>query len=498
MNIKDIWNEALGYMGLRPQSNSPDPIKNPVSKDTRKPAARVTQPEDDDEEIVFSNLEGFVKPPTNPDLIPVIRSLVVNNEDVGIVYNDLITLTNTGHKIVFDQSINPELQDKMRKHLQNRSATWGSGVHGINGLINKWIGQIWVSGALSNEWVVAEDMSGIQTNVLVNPENIKFKYNNKLSRYEPYQKLKYKIFKGVLNNIVKLNTNTYNYIGLLGNTDSPYGIPPFIPVIEPIKTQRTMRKNINHILKQLGLLGYLEVKVSKPTQKENESTTAYEGRLDTLLRDTKKNVIDGFAEGVVTGFEEDHEFEFHSTSKQLNGVADIFNSNELLVANGLKSAATFINQKSNGTETNMSIVFTKLLSQMRNIQEILSSNLKMGYLLELQLAGFVITNADLNIVFSASTITDDLKMQQALEIKQRIAKALFIDGIISKEEYAEICGYTKPYSEEPVIPYDQQEGRGTDQQQKEKDAASKTKSERKTREKDKKQPRRKDSQTKPA
>jgi hypothetical protein len=498
MKLKDYFiNEALSFLQrYRQPQDTRTPISDPVHKDTTKPSSRASQSEYQEDNTILGKIEGFTNPEFNPDIIPQLRYLAATNEDVGAVYNDLITLTNTGHKIVFDQSIAPEIQDEMRRHLKSKSVNWGSGVAGINGLINKWIGQIWVSGALSTEWVIANDMSGVENSVLVNPENIRFKYDNKTTKYKPYQIIRNKLLGIKLGNKVALNENTYSYVGMLNSTDSPYGIPPFLTALEALKTQKTMKKNINHILKQLGLLGYLEVKLTKPTQKAGESLPAYEARLDKLLADSKKNVLSGFHEGVVVGYEEDHEFEFHSTSQQLNGVSDIFNSNEIQVANGLKSQPTFIGQKSNGTESNLGIVFTKMLSQLRNVQEILASNLIRGYILELQLKGYNVTASSLSVVFNPSTITDDLKIQQGKEIKQRVAKLLLIDGIISNDQYAEEMGYNQPFSEKPLIPYKEQTGKAIDPEKKANDAANKTKSERKVRDKNKKQPRRNDTKTK--
>jgi len=499
MNIKDqIISKALGFLRYTPP-NIPTLNPDPVKKDTTKPASRVSRSEYESDNVLIGNLEGFNNPEYDLRLIPYLRGLAATNPDVGAVYNDLIQLTNTGHKIIFDQSIDAKQQDKMKKHLKNKAAKWGSGVAGINGLVNKWIAQIWVSGALSNEWVIANDLSGVENNVIVNPENIRFKYNEKTTRYKPFQIIKNHLLKlKAIKNSVELNPNTFFYVGLLGATDSPYGIPPFLTAIEALKTQKSMTKNINHILKQLGLLGYLEVKLEKPSQLANESLPAYNARLDKLLYDSKKNVSEGFSDGVVVGFADDHEFEFHSTSQNLSGVSDIFNSNETQVANGLKTTPVFIGQKSNGTESNMGIIFTKMLSQLRNVQEIVSSNLKMGYLLELQMNGFLITDADITIEFKPSTISDDLKMQQAKEIKQRVAKLLFIDGIISKDTYAEDMGYSKPFSEKPVIPYDEQQGGAPaeDGEKKQKDNDNKSKSARKSRDTSKTQPKRKDTKTK--
>lgn len=456
------------------------------------PPGRVSRPDytqNSDDYIISGNYD-YITPSFILDSIEVIRKLYKVNEDVGSVLNDLIQLTNTGHEINFDQDANPALVKKMKRHLKEVSKEWGSGMSGIDSIIDKWIAQIWVGGALSNEWVPKRDLSGIQVNSLVNPENIRFKYNKITSKYESYQKV-----KGLINKeFIKLNPLTYKYLGLMNDIDEPYGVPPFLTALSAIETQQDMKKNINHILKQLGLLGYLETKVTKPEQLSNESTKAYELRLNNLLIKTKQNVQAGFMEGVVVGFDEDHEFEFNSTTKNLSGVGDLYNQNEIQIASGLKTSPAFLGISQGGTETNMGIVFTKMLSQLKNVQSILAFNLEYGYKLELIMAGFSFKS--LKVKFKPSTITDDLKIQQGREIKQRINHNLRIDGIIDQDEYANDMGYDSPHEKEPIVPFDQQSGNKTDSEKKGEREKDKDTSDRTGRDKKKKQPRRKDADSK--
>lgn len=505
MKKKSLLDRGLNLIGLSRVPNTEEDIQeeynfagsldNPI-KVSVPPASRVSIPDTGYPTSFGGSLKSYLKPEVYLDFIPRIRHLVKINEDVGSVYNDLIQLTNTGHRIKFDQSIDSALADKMKKHLDSKKELWGSGVHGIDGLVNKWIAQILVSGAISNEWVPQRDLKGLSNNILINPENIRFRYNYSTTKYDSYQLVK-TIITSTSDNMIKLNPNTFFYSGVLNDTDSPYGVPPFLTALDALSNQKDMKKNIKHILKQLGLLGYLEVKLEKPQRNPQESEKAYASRLDKFLLDSKKNVSNGFSEGIVVGYDGDHEFEFHSTTKQLNGVNDIYNGNEVSVANGLKVSPSFIGQKSTGSESGMSIVFTKMLSQLKNIQQILAANLKFGYVLELQLMGFNIKSTDITIEFNASTITDDLKTWQAKEIKQRVTKALLIDGVMSIDTYSEENGYTKPFGK-PLIPFKDQGGAGKkDPQQKANRNEVKKKSARKSRDKNKTQPKRKDGNTNP-
>lgn len=435
---------------------------------------------------IFANLNRqlkFVKPQFPFECIPLIRKLYKVNSDVGQVLYDLIQLTNTGHKIEFEQSVKPDLQDKMRDHLEESAKLWGQGTAGIDGLVNKLIAQIYISGALSVESVIKMDLSGVDYITLVNPETVRAAEVK--GKYQFFQKSKKRV--GIKNEYIPLNPNTYKYYGLLSDEDIPYGVPPFLTALEDISMQKDMKQNIKHILNQLGLLGYLEVNLSKPNQEAHENTNTYGARLENLLTQTKRNILKGFKEGVVVGYQEDHEFEFHSTSKNLNGVKEIFDLNENQIANGLKTSATFLGVRDGSSEGFTSIVFTKMLSQLKNVQDMVGEYLESAYKLDLALNGFDFKS--LKVVFKASTITDDLKLQQAIEIKQRILHNLWIDRIIGPEQYADQMGYKKPHKiiEPPDSSADQ-----TDKQKKKEDREKgKDASDRKVREKNKPQPKRK-------
>ena len=466
------------------------PVDEAKKKIVSIPPGRVSEPHDASKGQWLPNANKFniIKPDAINDLIPVVRSLYKTNEDLGSVLFDLVQLTNTGHNIKFDQDINPDLQDKMREHLTVRSKEWGYGTSGINGLVNKWIAQIWVGGALSYEMVPNRRLTQIESLPMINPETIRFGLKPG-GRYEPYQKASG--WRGVLNEYIKLNEATYSYTGLWGDEDTPYGIPPFISALNSISTQKDMKDNINHILNQLGLLGYLQAKLDKPEQKANESEAKYGERLNLFLDEAKVNILEGFKTGVLVGYQEDHEFDFKSTTKNLSNVNDVFDLNQNQLANALKSPGSFLGLDQKGGEGQLGIIFTKMLSQLINVQSILAQALERVYNMELVLAGYDFKG--LKVEFNKSTITDDLKSWQGKEIKQRVLHALWVDRIISSEQYADDMMYKKPYKIiEPPEPGATNDAAGK-KEDREKD---KDKSDRKNRDKNNPQPKRKDTDTK--
>lgn len=414
-------------------------------------SGRKTEPDFEYDYQNFADDLAFVKPSFQKEMIPVIRKLFRINQNLSLVVTDMIQLTNTGFKIKFDPGVKAEDATEMRKHLDRAFRRWGNYTPGIHGLINRQVAQIYITGSLCNEWVIASDLSGIQSVPLVAPEYITFKYNKRSHQYEPYQELSKMTNNAIFldkNNkyFKKLNPLTFRYYGLFADDDTPYGIPPYLAALEDLAAQRKMTKNMNFIVDQMGLLGFLEVLVAKPDMEDNEKDSAYAARLDRLLVETREAVKNGMGDGISVGYEGDHSYEFHSTTKNMNALPDIYDLNQRLVAHGLKTSPTMLGVSSS-SETHINIVFTKMLSQLQNTQRILKENLEFGCRLELLLAGFKFDY--LKIEFNRSTITDMYKESQTEEIKIRNAHNKYKMGIIGQNQVADELGYDKPDQDEP-------------------------------------------------
>ena len=451
------------------------------------PAGRVSKPD-----IPSFNIEtiGETFQVINPDflfeIIPIIRSLCYNNPDVSQALDNIVQLGNTGHEVKFDASVDEKEANVIHDYLKIKKKQWSEGSSGMDGVVNKMIAQIMISGAVSGEWVPSNDLKGIDRYVPLNPENIRAVFNKKTQRYEFYQKLKNNIYPDrtskdpMLSGLIKLNPLTYRYYALNGDTEIPYGIPPYLPSIGPLTRQKNMLDSLDYIVNQLGLMGFLAVMVEKPEKDGDESWPTYQARLETYLDQAKQRIQGGFKDGTVIGYKDDNEFDFHSLTKDFAGANDTFNNNELLVASSLKQDASLFGRSYGTTETQITVIFTKLLSQIKNIQAIIKRNLEFGYELDLRLAGFNFKTVE--VEFKQSTILDELKYQQAQEIKIRNFSDLYYDGIISLDEYAQVMGFEAAdekdvrYLRNKVVPVDEA-------REKQKDASDK-----KVRDKNKPQP----------
>ena len=454
--------------------------------DVKVPPGRSSKPEDSVNNM-FSTLDQarkFIKPNYNVEIVQLIRDLYKVNPDVGIALQDMFKLANCGFEIRFDYNT-PEEATKMLKHLENKSTEWGKYTYGIQGIITKWMVQAMVGGAISTEASISDDLKTIENILFVKPETILFERDAK-GAYHPYQRV------GGFIEPVKLNENTYFYCSMFSDLDEPYGVPPFMPSLDPLDGQYIMKENFKNIMETAGMIGFLQALVEKPPQSGGENNAAYENRLNNYLRTTKDNLMGGMRDGLVVGFDGDHNFQMVSTNKGVGDINVPWNMNQQSVANGLGVTSSLIGVATANTEGGAGVMLSKLISQLNTIQTMVIHILTKIYNLELRLAGF--NNKGIKIEFNASTISDDLKYQQANEIKVRNSIALYNQGIYSQDDVARSVGKGKPDQKEPRIQVTDGLEDSAKKQQRKKDQDT---SERKGREKKKINPKRKDQNPKP-
>lgn len=503
MKFKDFFNTEISIPKMDKEELTPKPLEEP--KKSKVVVARQNgyvsnrrssvRPGESPIKRIGNNL-SFIYPNFNFDAIPLIRKLRTHNPDVGLVINDMKELSNTGHQIKFSEEVPFTKAEQMRKHLKEVSKNWMSGTGNINGIVNKLVSQAWIGGAISIETIPNPRLNSIESIGLVNPEEIRVKLNKRTRKYEYYQT---RSNNSMLNSdgkgYVRLNENQYRYFAINGDEEIPYGIPPFITALEAIETQKDMKDNIAYIMDQLGIMGFLEFLMEKPPQEADESDGAYIERLNNTLTDLRRNISKGFKEGIVVGYKEDHEANFHSTTKNIANLDSIFNLNQVQVANGLKTSPAFMGINIGSSESFMTIVFTKMLSQLKNVQSLTGEALSFIYRFELRLAGF--DNKYINtlyVEFEPSTISDNLKNQQAHEIKRRNLLNDYKLGLISLETMAELLGYGKPDQKEPRVSLEKDMGE-KDPMDKKKREKEKDDSDRRSRDKDKPVPKRRDTDT---
>lgn len=434
---------------LTPPINKKEKVSIPGSRVSLPPKEAQT-----DYEFVKDELK-MIRPNFAFEVIPYIRYLIMANADFSQALNNIVTLGNTGFDLEFDPSVSPEQQQKMNAHLEKKWEQWGINLGGQHGLINRMFSQAMIGGAISNEWVPEFDLSGIQRIVFVNPEEIRFSHERKRNFYQPFQKvvMQFQDRKDLVQGqYIKLNPYTYRYTPINGDSEIPYGFPPYLAALAPLKTQRTMVDNINFIVEQMGIIGFLEALLDKPQRESNENEHDYGVRLDSLLDQAKARVQKGFRDGVTVGYKGDVEYNFNSATKNVGGVSELFQENELQVFSGLNSDGSLHGRGYSSSETQITIIFTKMLSELGNVQNAVIQNIKYGLALELRMAGF--TFDSLKVKSKPSTLLDELKYQQGREYKLKNITTEYVMGWISQETAAKEAGHEKSDQKQPRVPLD--------------------------------------------
>ena len=208
-----------------------------------------------------------------------------------------------------------------------------------------------------------------------------------------------------------------------------------------------MLDNVKFLMEQLGLAGFLEMLMEKPDREGDENLDHYTARLNAFLDEAKTRVKEGYRDGISVGYKGDTEFKFHSVSKSMGGIDEFFIMNEILFSSGLNMDPSMMGKNYGTSESQITIVFTKLISQLNTIQEMVAACWEYGYTLELRLAGFNFKT--LKVEFNPSTALDELKYAQAEEIRIRNSNQLYADGIINQEQYAQRHDYEKADQKEP-------------------------------------------------
>lgn len=487
----------FSWMNPRNWNNKP---KEPPSTEETKyrddetiPPGRVSVPDSSYDMITsLKGMTGMITPSFRTELIPLLRKLYKINPDVSIAIQDMFKLTNTGHYVQFPHVSEKEAL-KMQRHLEEFNLRISPFTGGMDGLVNKLICQVLLGGAFSFEAVPNAELSGLSTIIFLNPEVINFEREND-GRYHPYQRVRGPI--GIKEEFVRLNTETYCYVGLFGDTDEPYGVPPFLASLDSIATQHYMQENMKQLMENAGLLGFLSVLMEKPQIRGGESQTAYKNRLAGILKKLKTNLLKSMRDGIVVGYKDDHEFQLQSTTKDMSHVPEMWALNEQRVANGLGVSGSLIGLNTSKTEGGQGIMLSKLISQLKNIQMLAQYCVHFIYSLELRLAGF--DSKGMKVRFNTSTVSDEVKVQQGREYKIRNERQLWMDGITTQDDYARAMGHDQAALKGPLVPFvDNDEGTGTvnDSAQKKKDQDSDNKTDRTNREKAKTTPKRKDQKT---
>lgn len=390
---------------------------------------------------VSSNME--IKPEFMVEWIDALYHLAAYNGDVSYAIENIVGLGNTKHNIKFSDDIPESRQQEMLKHLKSKEDGWYSHGGGIYSLKNDLLSQAAIAGCISAEIVPKTDISGVDTIVKVKPSSIRFLWDSENSRFIPAQKAPIGTQGTDSSTGLKpLNEITYKYIALRRYSESPYGIPPFLSALESLGIQRDMLNNFSHIMKKMGMLGFISVLMGIPKRLPNETEPEHQKRVENRLAEVVPEIDKTISKGFVVGYKGSHEINLQGISAESQGAKDMFELNEQNLMTGLKQDPAMLGRSFTVTETFGRVILAKLSSQISNYQKIVAKFLEDLYMMELNLAGFDVTM--LEVVLDKPMIADQAKEEEAKAKRINNLRTLWSDGIISQTDYARELGYEKP------------------------------------------------------
>lgn len=389
-----------------------------------------------------------IKPDFNIEMLRVMENYAVSNESFSQALDNIVQLGNTEHDIIFSNNVSDSLQRELLDVIDDVENRWYEFGEGVSSLKGDLLTQVAINGCLSAESVPdSRKLYGIDNIVRVRPKNIRFVYNPKTTKHDPYQRLGY-TNKGV-NGLRPLNTRTYTYIALRRYFESPYPTPPFLSAMRSIVIKESMLDNFENIMKMMGILGIVTVKVKKPQKMPGENETAYLSRCFNHLKgnvnpEVKKMLSSGF----VSGFIGDSEFAVNGAGNSAKGANEMMKLIDLTIMAGLKQDPNMNGLNFATTETFGKIIMEKMMSQVGEYQTVTDGFFKKNYKLELLLKGYDSTLIK-GVKSKQPKVKDEKSKAEAAEINQRVWLGDYKQGLIDQQTLAQLRGYDKPAFDGP-------------------------------------------------
>jgi hypothetical protein len=372
--------------------------------------------------------------------VELLLGLSVANPLLSQTVYDNITLANAGHKVriegesanAVDASIE-EINNLALRLMPGGADTWFSVA----------FYQMLITGALSHEYVIKNDLKGIDKSKFVDTDTIRFiRSGSNDGRYIPVQT------RRVDNVNVVLNTDTYHYRTLLQWSNSPYGIPPYFSIIEPTWIQRDVMKQVSCIAKKFGLLGLIEILLEAPQQniEGGESDDDYRERLRKTLVDAQDQLQDKLQDGVMIGYKGAHEFSSTATAGNASGIPELWDRVDMQAHSAANNDPSLTGRNFSRTETQIKIIYQKTTRQLRTLQRVASRSLEEGYALHLLLAGL---KTQVSIDFNRIDSFDAEQEETTFRTKIENERNLYDLGITNQEQMAQRLGFDTSDQEEP-------------------------------------------------
>lgn len=403
---------------------------------------RQSVPEDDLDHGIgrLANFYGIKSPRFPLEYLGILELLSIWNPDISQALSIIVNLGNTGHEI--------QVEGRSPEAVVNRINELAGSVYraggGMDSLVNHFLRQISMMGALSGEWVVSDNITdGIADVVVVPVRTVRFKLAAGV--YRPFQYTG-RAFDSAY---VELNPVTFSYSPVQTMDDSPYGIPGFYAALKNIEVQLDSVGGISQIVRKMGLLGFLDVSLKIPVQRSGETDAAYKLRLQTRLKEYAKAYTANFSKGVAVHYDDQEAKHNHVGSTAAAGAKAIFNLNEEQILSALDIPPSMMGRSYSTTETYAEVDYKRFVSRLSNARRIIKRFMEKGYELDLLLSGI---NASVSVLFNEN---DGFKESEKAEAEGKRIENVIAKrdaGFIDDDEAARELGYEKATGQRPPEP----------------------------------------------
>jgi hypothetical protein len=138
---------------------------------------------------------------------------------------------------------------------------------------------------------------------------------------------------------------------------------------------------------------------------------------------------------------------YQGVSGDAKGIHEIFKQNEEQLFSAIGADPAMHGRTYSTTETYASVVYSKMVSLLSNIQRMVANGLEFGWGLDFALAGLATV---VEVEFKASQALSNLQEAQSRMVEIANAEALYSGGVIDQQEKANLLGYPVPAEEEPL------------------------------------------------
>ena len=407
------------------------------------PKKRQSEPSYQSPLETVSKLLGTIPPTLPAEVYTTMEKLWYLLPDMAHAVNNAVTLANPGHRLKI-LAPNERQAEAVQEELNALAPTAYIQPGGVDALIAKAFQQLFVKGAISAETVLKADLSGVDFACPVPVEKIRFQPGAD-GRFQPVQLTSLWSSGG----FTALDPRTYLYMAPRTISDKPYAVPPFVTAITGFTRRLTVFEKVDAILDIMSLAGLLTIPIKRPDQNPTEDDEAYRKRAKKWMQDSLDAAVKGSSNGAVG---DDYSSgmprpQVVSTTSSAAGLREVMHVFDVDLASALLQGPAMMGREISQSETRFRFEYQVFINSLTTSKLAVKRFVEQLYRLHLACLGL----EKVRVRLEWKPQNDLLAKEQAETdaVLQGIYLQDWLDGVISKEDYARLRGYDKPATGDP-------------------------------------------------